>query len=82
MGSLANRLAAFAAKRRGEAMQGPGARAAPSQSLSLAFERICKELGRPFSAAEIEASAPPTDDGMTLPCLLLAAERLGFRARE
>ncbi|MGH6943556.1 MAG: peptidase domain-containing ABC transporter [Geminicoccaceae bacterium] len=63
-------------------MQGPGARAAPSQSLSLAFERICKELGRPFSAAEIEASAPPTDDGMTLPCLLLAAERLGFRARE
>ncbi len=39
-------------------------------------------LGRPFSAAEIRAAAPPGELGMTVGNLLLAAERLGFKAVE
>jgi HlyB family type I secretion system ABC transporter len=54
----------------------------PCDSLARAFEQLCRELGRPFPAAEIRAAAPPTDQGMTLGNLLLAAERLGFKAGE
>jgi Peptidase C39 family len=50
--------------------------------LARAFEQLCAELGRPFSAAEIRAAAPPAAGGMTLPNLMLAAERLGFKAAE
>ncbi len=51
-------------------------------SLARAFEQLCRQLGRPFSAAEIRAAAPPSESGMTLGNLLLAAERLGFKAAE
>jgi len=50
--------------------------------LARAFEQLCRDLGRPFPAAEIRAAAPPTDQGMTLPNLRLAAERLGFKIGE
>jgi HlyB family type I secretion system ABC transporter len=55
----------------------------PERTLALAFEQLCRQLERPFSATEIRAAAPP-DDGrsMTLGGLLLAAERLGFKSRE
>jgi ATP-binding cassette, subfamily B, bacterial HlyB/CyaB len=57
--------------------------AAPAiDSLARAFEQLCRQLGRPFSAAEIRAAAPPSESGMTLGNLLLAAERLGFKAAE
>ena len=45
--------------------------APPSAGLALAFEQLCRTLGRPFSAAEIRAAAPPIDQGMTLGNLLL-----------
>jgi HlyB family type I secretion system ABC transporter len=54
----------------------------PCAGLARAFEQLCRELGRPFPAAEIRAAAPPGDQGMTLPNLLLAAERLGFKTGE
>ncbi len=62
--------------------QRPVGAAPPCLSLARAFERLCAQLGRPFSAAEIRAAAPPNEPGMTLGCLLLAAERLGFKAAE
>ncbi|HSA80615.1 MAG TPA: ABC transporter transmembrane domain-containing protein, partial [Geminicoccaceae bacterium] len=54
----------------------------PCDSLARAFEQLCRDLGRPFPAAEIRAAAPPTDHGMTLPNLRLAATRLGFKTGE
>ncbi len=54
----------------------------PGNSLALAFEQLCAQLKRPFSSAEIRAAAPPTEAGMTLGGILLAAERLGFKARQ
>ncbi len=63
-------------------MTPPPPEAPPSASLALAFEQLCRTFGRPFSAAEIRAAAPPADQGMTLGNLLLAAERLGFKAAE
>ena len=60
---------------------GDGA-AAPGTSLALAFEQLCAQLKRPFSGAEIKAAAPPTEAGLTLGGVLLAAERLGFKARQ
>jgi len=60
---------------------GDGA-AAPGTSLALAFEQLCAQLKRPFSSAEIRAAAPPTEAGLTLGGVLLAAERLGFKARQ
>jgi HlyB family type I secretion system ABC transporter len=56
--------------------------AAPGTSLALAFEQLCAQLKRPFSSAEIKAAAPPTEAGLTLGGILLAAERLGFKARQ
>jgi ABC-type bacteriocin/lantibiotic exporter with double-glycine peptidase domain len=60
----------------------PGPEMPPCAGLARAFEQLCRELGRPFPAAEIRAAAPPGDQGMTLPNLLLAAERLGFKTGE
>ncbi|MGH6913941.1 MAG: ABC transporter transmembrane domain-containing protein, partial [Geminicoccales bacterium] len=60
----------------------PGEPPQPCRTLALAFEQLCRHLERPFSATEIRAAAPPDDGGMTLGGLLLAAERLGFKARE
>jgi HlyB family type I secretion system ABC transporter len=59
-----------------------GDAAAPGTSLALAFEQLCVQLKRPFSSAEIKAAAPPTEAGLTLGGILLAAERLGFKARQ
>ena len=59
-----------------------GDAAAAGNSLALAFEQLCAQLKRPFSSAEIRAAAPPTEAGMTLGGILLAAERLGFKARQ
>ncbi len=56
--------------------------AAPGKTLALAFEQLCAELKRPFSCAEIRAAAPPTEAGLTLGGVLLAADRLGFKARQ
>jgi Peptidase C39 family len=53
-----------------------------NDSLAQAFEQLCRKLGRPFSAAEIRAAAPPSEPGMSLGNLLLASERLGFKAAE
>jgi len=52
------------------------------EGLLRALEYLCRHLERPFSPAEIKAAAPPNEDGMTLGCLLLAAERLGFRVKD
>ena len=60
----------------------PMARLTPGNSLALAFEQLCAQLKRPFSRAEIKAAAPPTEAGLTLGGVLLAAERLGFKARQ
>src|SRR5919106_3960558 len=62
--------------------QPAGDGAPPGDSLALAFEQLCAELRRPFSSAEIRAAAPPTEAGLTLGGTLLAAERLGFKARQ
>jgi ABC-type bacteriocin/lantibiotic exporter with double-glycine peptidase domain len=64
------------------AAEQPGPDMPPCDGLARAFEQLCRDLGRPFPAAEIRAAAPPTDQGMTLGNLRLAAERLGFKARE
>jgi HlyB family type I secretion system ABC transporter len=56
--------------------------AGPGDGLALAFEQLCAQLKRPFSSAEIKAAAPPTEAGLTLGGILLAAERLGFKARQ
>ncbi|MGH6917674.1 MAG: peptidase domain-containing ABC transporter, partial [Geminicoccaceae bacterium] len=56
--------------------------AEPGTSLALAFEQLCAQLKRPFSSAEIKAAAPPAEAGLTLGGILLAAERLGFKARQ
>ena len=60
----------------------PSPQRPPCEGLARAFEQLCRDLGRPFTAAEIRAAAPPNDQGMTLGNLLLAAERLGFKAGE
>ncbi len=60
----------------------PPGKAPAAAALARAFEQLCADLGRPFSAAEIRAAAPPAEPGMTLQNLLLAAERLGFKAAE
>jgi ATP-binding cassette subfamily C protein/ATP-binding cassette subfamily C protein LapB len=60
----------------------PSPEAPAAAGLARAFEQLCAEFGRPFSAAEIRAAAPPAAGGMTLPNLMLAAERLGFKAAE
>jgi len=56
--------------------------APPAASLALALEQLCAQLGRPFSSAEIRAAAPPAAAGLTAGGVLLAAERLGFKARQ
>jgi ABC-type bacteriocin/lantibiotic exporter with double-glycine peptidase domain len=54
----------------------------PERTLALAFEQLCRQIERPFSATEIRAAAPPDGGSMTLGGVLLAAERLGFKSRE
>jgi HlyB family type I secretion system ABC transporter len=80
MVSLLGRGRVFRA--RGSRKAAPGAAAPPGTSLALALEQLCSELKRPFSRAEIKAAAPPAEAGLTLGGILLAAERLGFRARQ
>lgn len=53
----------------------------PSDNVVLAFAELCRELGRPFPAAEIRAAAPAAEHTMAVGNILLAAERLGFKAR-
>ena len=58
------------------------ARAAPaSDDLILAFAQLCRRLDRPFPVAEIRAAAPAADGAPAVGVVLLAAERLGFKAR-
>jgi ABC-type bacteriocin/lantibiotic exporter with double-glycine peptidase domain len=56
--------------------------AAPSSDgQSVAFAQLCRMLDRPFALAEIRAAAPAADGGIGVGGILLAAERLGFKAR-
>ena len=63
----------------------PGHVAAPavttSDQLILAFAELCRMLDRPFAPAEIRAAAPAADGALGVGSLLLAATRLGFKAR-
>jgi HlyB family type I secretion system ABC transporter len=55
--------------------------APPSDGQLLAFAQLCRMLDRPFPLAEIRAAAPAADGGPGVGGILLAAERLGFKAR-
>jgi ABC-type bacteriocin/lantibiotic exporter with double-glycine peptidase domain len=56
--------------------------AAPdSDHLILAFAQLCRALDRPFAPAEIRAAAPAADGAIGVGGILLAARRLGFKAR-
>jgi ABC-type bacteriocin/lantibiotic exporter with double-glycine peptidase domain len=58
------------------------AEAAPiSDGQILAFAQLCQKLDRPFALAEIRSAAPAADGGIGVGGILLAAERLGFKAR-
>jgi ABC-type bacteriocin/lantibiotic exporter with double-glycine peptidase domain len=57
------------------------AAAATSDNVTLAFADLCRQLDRPFPTAEIRAAAPATDHQMAVGNVLLAAGRLGFKAR-
>jgi ABC-type bacteriocin/lantibiotic exporter with double-glycine peptidase domain len=52
-----------------------------SDQLILAFAQLCRLLDRPFPLAEIRAAAPAADGVPAVGGVLLAAERLGFKAR-
>ncbi len=83
MRSLADRVAQEAVKRRAAAQAQPEIAAlTPCDSLLRSFEELSRRLERPYSTAEIKAAAPPGEAGMTLGCLMLAAGRLGFKAKE
>ena len=58
-----------------------GAAPATSDNVTLAFADLCRQLERPFPLAEIRAAAPAIDHKMAVGNILLAAERLGFKAR-
>ena len=60
----------------------PQAAPEPGEGLSAAFEALCWQLDRPFSQAEIRAAAPPSETGMTVGSVLVAAERLGFKVHD
>ncbi len=53
----------------------------PSDGQILAFAHLCRLLDRPFPLAEIRAAAPAADGGLGVGGVLLAADRLGFKAR-
>src|SRR5690606_37818116 len=55
--------------------------AAGSDHLILAFAQLCRALERPFAPAEIRAAAPAADGAVGVGGILLAARRLGFKAR-
>jgi HlyB family type I secretion system ABC transporter len=84
MVSLVGNWSARSARSRFKGARRPAADVAaePGKSLALAFEQLCAQLKRPFSCAEIRAAAPPAEAGLTLGGVLLAAERLGFKARQ
>jgi HlyB family type I secretion system ABC transporter len=52
-----------------------------SDDLILAFAQLCRMLSRPFALAEIRAAAPAAEGTLAVGGILLAAERLGFKAR-
>jgi ABC-type bacteriocin/lantibiotic exporter with double-glycine peptidase domain len=58
-----------------------GAGAPTSDNVTLAFADLCRRLDRPFPVAEIRAAAPPAEHKVAVGGILLAAERLGFKAR-
>ena len=70
-----------ACARRARAQAQCDGRRAPSDGQILAFAQLCRMLDRPFALAEIRAAAPPADGGLGVGGILLAAERLGFKAR-
>jgi HlyB family type I secretion system ABC transporter len=79
---IASRLAGLRTRGRPDAAD--HAAAVPPDApdrLCGAFERLCRVLDRPFTAAQIEAAAPASEAAATLPSLMLAAERLGFMAK-
>jgi Peptidase C39 family len=76
--SLTHRLAERRVRRLARAH---GAVAATSDNVTLAFAELCRELGRPFPVAEIRAAAPVAEHGLAAGAVLLAAGRLGFKAR-
>jgi HlyB family type I secretion system ABC transporter len=59
----------------------PAGAAPASDHLILAFAQLCRKLDRPFPVAEIRAAAPAADGAPAVGVILLAAERLGFKAR-
>ena len=59
----------------------PPAGVPASDQLILAFAQLCRMLDRPFALAEIRAAAPAADGAFAVGGILLAAERLGFKAR-
>jgi ABC-type bacteriocin/lantibiotic exporter with double-glycine peptidase domain len=83
MQSLACRLDKALAKQRKKLLEERGAPpvAAPD-TLLAGFVRICCLLERPFVEAEVRSAAPASEGQMTLASVMLAARRLGFKARE
>jgi ATP-binding cassette, subfamily B, bacterial HlyB/CyaB len=59
----------------------PAGAAPDSDRLILAFAQLCQMVDRPFPVAEVRAAAPATDGAFAIGSILLAAERLGFKAR-
>jgi ABC-type bacteriocin/lantibiotic exporter with double-glycine peptidase domain len=83
MRSLAFRFDKALAKQRKKL--GERALAVPAlapDTLLAGFVRTCALLKRPFVEAEVRSAAPASERCMTLGCLMLAATRLGFKARE
>jgi ABC-type bacteriocin/lantibiotic exporter with double-glycine peptidase domain len=70
------------ARREAKLRREHGEAAATSDNVTLAFAELCRQLERPFPIAEIRAAAPATDHKMVVGNVLLAAERLGFKARQ
>ena len=65
----------------GQAPAGPAGAAPACDDLILAFAQLCRMLARPFALAEIRAAAPADEGALAVGGILLAAERLGFKAR-
>jgi ABC-type bacteriocin/lantibiotic exporter with double-glycine peptidase domain len=76
VGYLAQRMPRRYATRRRSAGAAPD-----SERLILAFALLCQMVDRGFPVAEIRAAAPATDGAPAIGGILLAAERLGFKAR-
>ena len=80
MASLASKLER--ALQRRQPLGGMDGSVPAEDGLIRALEMICQQLERPFGRADLRAAAPASAGGLTTGQLLVAAERLGFKAKE